>query len=204
LEEVEGLDIAEVLKSLSNYRSAVRSAVRGLWAGNMSYDQFVYSMIRAIDSQYPMAWQEGARSVGILPDEMSPEERARLNEEMFSEYRFIDRFARAIIAGNKENGGHLTPLFGRAERWVAGYNRIVNIAVTYARSDPKLKWKIDAPKESCSSCVRLANRVKRASYWRAKGVYPKSWDKLHCRGGCKCSLVPTNEPASKGPLPNLP
>lgn len=196
--EVEGIDFGEVIKSINNYRSAIRSAVRGLWTGNISYDQFVYTMIRAIDSQFPLAWQEGARSVGILPGEMTPEELQRLNEEMFSEYRFIDRFARAIIAGNKESGGNLSPLFARAERWVQGYNRLMNIAITYSRSDPKLKWRMGATREHCVDCLNYNGRVYRASTWRRYNIVPRSWS-LSCHGvHCLCTLEVTSERCTPG------
>lgn len=193
-----------MLKSYDAYRSAIRSNVRALWNGMWTYLEFWDGMATAIRVQFPMAWREGMGMAGMEPSEMTAEEQVRLNQEINRETGYITRFADAIERGSKANDGKLDPLFRRADLWTAAYNRIRDLAMTYAKNDPKLEWQIDAPKESCSSCKKLNGKVKRASVWKAAGVYPRAYDKLVCRAGCKCGLVPTTKRATPGPLPALP
>lgn len=192
------------IKSFSAYRSALRSNVRALWNGTWNWLEFFEGMSDAIRVQYPFAWREGMKLAGMEPEAMTDDETARLNLEIHRETRYIGRFGDAIEKGSKANKGKLEPLMRRADLWAAGYNRVRDLAMTYAKNDPKLKWQIDAPKESCPSCKKLNGKIKRASFWQAKGIYPRCFECLICKGGCKCSFVPTTEPLSRGPLPNLP
>jgi hypothetical protein len=192
-----------VLKNLNGYRINIRAAVRSLWNGNIDYFQFFSQMERAITRGFNQAWAEGAATQGIRPDEYTDKERERLRQEIIQESGFITRFADAIELNSKRNDGKLAPLLIRAELWVEAYNRIVNLGLAYAAKDQKLRWTLH-PAEHCKSCTRLNGKVKRASYWIEHDVFPKNWNKLACRGGCHCSLEPTSDPLSKGPLPSLP
>jgi len=176
----------------------IRSSVRALWLGVWDYFSFVDAMMLAIERGYTQAWHEGAKVYGINPEDMTQEEHIRLTEEVMKETSFINGFAQAIIGNNKFVGGKLEPLFFRAEMWVQGYTRIMNIAKALAAKDQKLQWSLH-PAEHCSSCRSLNGKVKRASYWVAH-VTPKSWS-LQCRSGCKCTLEPTDKPITRGPLP---
>jgi hypothetical protein len=108
-----------------------------------------------------------------------------------------------IERNSRARKGKLRVVMQRIEVWAKAYNRIVQIAKTYAGKDKKQKWTMH-PAEHCQSCLKLSGKVKRASYWRDHDVYPKHWDKLECRNGCQCTLEDTDEPMSKGPLPSLP
>jgi hypothetical protein len=192
------------VKSFSGYRLSIRAAVRAFWGGVWNWFEFHEEMNQAIRRYFVQAWHEGMRSVGMEPFAMTTPERVRLDSEITKEIGYIAAFADAIERNSQANGGKLGPLMSRADRWAASYSRIVNLAMTYAQDDPLLEWKIDFPKESCNSCRKLNGKKKRSSYWREKGVYPKCWECLICKGGCKCSFVPATGRATPGPLPSLP
>jgi hypothetical protein len=91
----------------------------------------------------------------------------------------------------------------RIPMWVNRYTEVVNTAKTMAGADRKLKWVL-GPTEHCSSCLKLAGKVKRGSFWQASGIQPQS-SSLACGGfNCKCSLQPTTDRASAGRLPSIP
>jgi hypothetical protein len=181
----------------------LRENARGLWGGTMDFFDFYQSMMLTITRGFNQAWEEGMQKFGMSLSDQTPEERSRLMQEIQHETAYIEGVADFIAVNSKANGGKLATCMQRIELWVAAYTRIVQLATAMAGKDKPLKWTIDAPKESCNSCLRLNGKVKRASYWYAH-VTPKSWDLLECDGGCKCSLEPTTDPLSKGPLPHLP
>jgi hypothetical protein len=198
------VDFSMVLKTIESYRLNIRNAVRGLWSGQVDYLWFYEQMQSAITQGFRQAWTEGLSMAGILPDEASEAERAMLSQQTIQERVYIDGLANYIEEHSKANKGKLTPLYHRAEMWVNGYTRVMTLAHVMASGDRKQRWTRHASKESCPSCVKLDGQVRRASFWFSHGVYPKAWDKLVCRGGCKCTLDDTNEPSSRGRLPNLP
>lgn len=192
-----------LLKTIESYRLNLRNAVRGLWNGEMDYLLFYEQMQLSIDRGFTQAWTEGLAMAGIKPDEASDMELQTLRREIVNERIYIDGFANYIEANSKERSGKLEPLYQRAEFWINGYTRVLNLAYVMASGDKKLKWQLN-PAEHCSSCKKLSGKIKRSSYWSKHGVYPKAWDKLNCRQKCQCSLVETSEPLSRGPLPGLP
>jgi hypothetical protein len=186
-------------KDIKSYAANLRAMGRGLWMGAYDYFQFYDGMMRTIERGFNQAWNEGLKSVGMLPSETTDAERSRLKVEIFNETQYIDGLAQFIEANAKNMGGKLGTVLTRIEGWKAAYDRIQQLAATYAKDDPKMEWVVDAPKESCPDCQRLKGLVKRASYWR-EHVIPKDW-KLSCKSGCLCELQQTDKPLSRGPLP---
>ncbi len=191
------------VKSFSAFRSAIRSSVRALWNGTWNWYEFWESMSDAIRVQYPLAWREGMRLAGMEPEAMTDEERARLALEINRDTRYIGGFGDAIERGSKANGGKLEPLLRRADLWAAGYNRIKELAMTYAANDPKYEWVMGPTREHCKDCLRLEGRVYRASRWKAADIAPRS-HRLSCRGyHCLCELVRTTKRGTPGPMPSI-
>lgn len=159
-----------------------------------------------MERRFLQAWNEGAKANGIQPDEMTEAEQRRLRMEINSELPFVYGFASDIAANSKAAGGKLTPLLTRAEMWCRRYASIQQLAEAMTGGDKKAAWTLgDA--EHCGSCLKLAGKVKRLSYWSEVGILPRqpAADYLECRGyNCACSLQPTEAPMSKGPLPRLP
>jgi hypothetical protein len=195
------------VKSTASYRRGIRAAVRGLWNGTFDREQFAEALFSAVDLGVTQAWNRGLRECGILPDEMSIGERLKLSELIGREAKWIDGYADAIEAGSKTNGGKLTPLFARAEIWIGRWEGVKSNARAMACADKKLMWILGAAEEHCSSCSRLAGKVKRASWWNNNGILPRVHDApyLACSGfRCTCELVPTDAPLSRGRMPGLP
>ena len=91
----------------------------------------------------------------------------------------------------------------RIPMWTNRYTEVMNTAKVMAGGDRKLKWVL-GPTEHCSSCMKLAGKVKRGSMWVASGIQPQSRS-LECGGyNCQCSLQPTTDRASPGRLPSIP
>ena len=190
----------------AQYRRAIRAAVRGLWNSEFDYFQFFDAMTTAIEHHVPQAFYSGARECGILPNELTEQEKAEIRRNIQYEKQWIDGFANAIEEGSKANGGLLRPLMARAEIWIGRYQGIRAQAMAMACKNRKLKWVLGEA-EHCRSCLKLAGKVKRASYWYENGILPRVHDAwyLECRGfRCQCSLEPTDEPATPGRFPSLP
>lgn len=202
-------DLIELASGEESYRNSLRSAVRGLWNGSFDYDMFVDAMIAAIRMFLPRAWYEGAESVGVKPADMSPEEKVALEQAVQAETNYIDGFAQSVEQ-NRETKGKLAPLFNRIELWMKRYNDLRNRAKIMAGGDQKLRWDLHPEKEHCRSCLKLSGQVRRASYWKRVDVRPQHPTKLECMisakgvSVCGCEFQPTDEPCSRGPLPNLP
>ena len=186
--------------SLAAYETDLRAIARGFWNGTFNDAQFQDLMFNAIDRGLTDAWQTGAKKVGIQPNEITPTEQVKLMTLIFTEYSHVPNLSDFITKHSQVNEGKLRTVFNRIKLWVNRWRDVVNQAVLAARDDPKLKWVLgDA--EHCSTCLKLAGKVKRASFWKASGWEPQS-RKLACRGyDCKCDLVPTTDPLSRGPLP---
>ncbi len=106
--------------------------------------------------------------------------------------------------GKQEVDTTLRAASSRLPMWINRYRDVVNTAKLMAGEDVKLVWRIGPTKEHCRSCSRLNGKVKRKSQWIASGIRPQS-PQLECHGfNCLCTLNPTSEPASRGPLPRIP
>lgn len=194
---------------LSDYRLGIRAAVRGLWSGQSSLFDFAEAMNSTISRRLKQAWLEGASKVGVSEGDLTEDELDKIDDVINQEIEYAFLFGKDIEANNKASGGLLEPLLARAERWLNRYNEMVNLGMLSARDDPKFQWVVTA-KESCKSCLKLRDKVKRKSQWDAVGVSPQSKDKLECMidaNGvpvCRCYFEVTNEPLSIGSLPSLP
>lgn len=205
--DVQIVTLAEQDKAEANYRSAIRSMVRGLWAGVIDIDQAFDVGETAIRFGLTQAWNAGLKSVGDLPSEQSPQQRIELQQMINAELSRLFPFLLDIEANSKANGGKLGPLFTRAEMWILRATDAENRARTSALSDPRLAWRLGATEIHCHSCNALNGKIKKASYWQRLNIRPQSPPNpmLECGGfNCLCIFEPTTEPQSRGPLPSLP
>lgn len=187
------------------YRKSLRDSVRGLHKGVIDYDQFWESMSLAIRRMLTRAYQEAGKECGIVPADFSPEERMELENAIVGELQHVSKFAANIIEDRKA-GGKLKPQLASVDRWVNRYTDVQSRARIMMCGDGKLVWALGDTTEHCKSCLRLANKVKRASYWRRLGIHPQRPPNpnLECEGWGQCQLLPTDLPQSRGPLPKLP
>ena len=189
-------------KAYNEYSKAVRKAVRDLWRGDIDVYEFIYFMSDAMESGFEDAWIEGAEYLEVPPD-LNYENRDIIATEVAAKSTLLLGFGGTIIASSKDEGGKLAPLLKRAALWTAAYFLIREFAKTVLGEDIHLKWTLH-PAEHCRSCVKLDGIVKTATEWQEQDVYPRHWDKLDCRIGCKCTLDKTDEPVTEAPLPLLP
>lgn len=206
-ESVEGPEVVEEVeeKTLTFYEHSIRSHARRLWTGAMDEYEFVDSLTSIIITQYRKAWAEGMAQAGIGFEAINAEERAKLDElTNAATDRVID--LAIFILEQKEQGRVFADLSYRLRLWTRQYDTVRLQALVMAGQDIKLEWVLGASEKHCPSCMKLGGKVKRASVWAAAGVYPKSPPnpKLECEGWGDCTLVPTDKPCSRGPLPNLP
>lgn len=181
---------------------SIRTGVRGLWSGALSFDQAWDHLRLTIEVGIAGAWYEGALDVGITPMELTPDERLALRRFQFDQLGHVSRLLATVEEHSKANNGRLGPLLKRAEMWTNRYRDARNQARTMAGRNEKLMWML-GPTEHCVDCARLATKVKRASQWQRADLRPQSPD-LECGGWrCQCELRPTRAPMSRGPLPHL-
>ena len=188
-------------------RAGIRSAVRGLWNGTFDMARFLEAMRIVLEKRLRMAWYEGARECGILPDELTDAEKMRLESEIALQVSYLPPFAADIQAKSKAAGGKLGPHMQRAEGWTVRYGQFKAMGAASACGDKKLIWVLGATIKHCVSCLKLQGKVKRANYWYTRGILPgvPGASYLACHGyGCECRLPPTTDRASPGPLPGLP
>lgn len=192
-----------VYKALPPYKLSLRANARALWSGEWDEFDFYVQMLTTIRRGLTVGFNEGLALCGIRPDEISDIERLELEKQIVNENSRLDGLTDFIVKNSRANGGKLATVYNRIDQWVDAYTRVKNLAKVLACGDQKLEWTLH-PAEHCSSCKKLSGKVKRASFWRKNNIYPKSWDKLNCRRGCKCTLEPTDKPLTPGPLPVLP
>lgn len=189
---------------IADYSRSIRAAVRGLWSGDLSYNDFLDAIDLAVRTGLTRAWYEGAAECGIIaPQELTIGEIGDLNRYINIQMGFVFAFANDINASSKANKGKLTPLMERAKMWTNRYNEARNYAKQLACADQKLEW-IFGDTKHCSSCLKLNGRVYRASIWAKYDVRPQH-PSLECRGfHCACIFQKTNKPATRGRPPSLP
>ena len=190
-------------KSIDLYARRLRGLARGLWNGSISRSSFEDSVRRALRREFNNAWTEGARTQGIEPSERTTAEQSKLDAMIIEQSGFISGFADFVQAHLKVDGFKMAEAQSRVPMWTNRYNDVMNTAKTMAGADRKLKWAL-GPTEHCSSCLKLAGKVKRGSFWISSGIQPQSRG-LACGGwNCQCSLNPTTDRASAGRLPSIP
>ena len=188
------------------FKRGIRGNVKGLWSGKWDADAFIAGMRATIEFGLKAAWLTGMAQWGMGLEDMTPTEIATLNSKIIQNIVYVPNLARDIEAGSKAKGGRLAPLIKRTEVWGNRFDEVVGLASSMAARDNPQRWTLGVA-EHCPSCLKLAGRVKRASYWISKGILPMvpGADYLMCKGyRCQCRLVTTTEPLSRGPLPRLP
>ncbi len=136
--------------SEANYRKQVRAAVRGLWTGAFTFEDFDEIMKGTIRRGMTQAWIEGARTCGITFDDLSDNESLALSKIISEQFDYINGFRDFIDSNSKVNKGKLNQGLKRAELWINRYGEAKNQAMVMACADKKLKWQINAKcKEHC-------------------------------------------------------
>jgi hypothetical protein len=162
------------------------------------------------------ALQESLRELDELRRERS--ERERIFNLILAQAIYIAPLAVFILARKRASDEDreaqnlpprqtpTTEINARIELWLGAYDGTHEEAKVLASGDQKLKWTLGVA-EHCTSCIRLHGKVKRAWWWAESGILPaqNGAEYLECKGyQCKCKLVPTNDPETRGRMPVLP
>jgi len=167
----------ELAAGQAQYGKTLRGIVSQLWRGGLDLQQAFVLFESTVNLSLTSAWHSAARSVGILPSELSPEERTMLIRIIADEIVRIIPFLLDVETGNRASGGKLGPFLARANMWALRYADVWSLALTMARNDPKLTWLINITrivKRNCPSCLRMNGKTKRASFFRRKGIRPQN------------------------------
>jgi hypothetical protein len=184
--------------SIAQYRSALRSAARGLWGGVFDYAWFADAMMVAIDQGMMRAFVEGTEACGIKKAEWTFEERMAQRRAMFEQYMHIGSLGEFIQQNTKATGGKWGAVANRVEVWVQRYNEVKERAQSMACADYPAIWNFGKTEKHCDDCAYAAGRVYRLSTWDRYGYIPGS-SALACGGWrCDCSREQTKERVTPG------
>ncbi len=193
----------EFLKSIEQYDRQLWEYTLALFRGGDS-GAFIDKFTAATSNQLTRAFNEGARSVGVEPEDMTEEDLAYLKEIIDSEYEHILDLGTAIEASRELELSAFRQAFrSRIDLWVARYTDVINRAKTYFGGMTRLEWKLGETEQHCDTCAALNGIVAWAKEWEQAGVHPQSPPNeiLQCGGWkCDCSLNVTDKRRSPGAL----
>lgn len=186
-------------KTISQYGRQLWTACLNFFRGDTDAFDFVDDFHSAIDTQLHKAWNEGGRSVGVEPEDMTDEDTMQVDSIISSEDDHVLDLAQAIedAVNEKISLDDFRQQFKpRVDLWVNRYNETVNAAVIYFGNKKKLEWVLGQTEEHCDSCASLAGIVAYGYEWEQSGIKPQNPPNsmLDCGGWkCDCSLSPTTK-----------
>ena len=196
----------EALKNANTYGRQLWKYCLDLYRtgdGGAFLDQF----IEAIKNQMTRAWNDGAREVGVEPEEMTDIDLNELKAIIDSEYDHVIDLGEAIIASRGGTLAEFRQQFrNRVDLWVNRYDDAANRAKVYFGGRQRLIWVLGETEEHCATCAALAGIVAFAYEWEQSGIRPQSPPNpvLECEGWhCDCELKPTDKRRSPDALGKL-
>lgn len=202
------LDAELAEKTQAHYNRQMWLYSLALYRNEIDAFGFISDMTEAIEDQLNRAWNEGAREVGIDPQDYEPEDLAMIDGIIKKEYEFIlglgsDIEAAKEVLDMKEFSARFK---GRVEMWAMRYKDVVNQAKLHFAKRQKLKWKLGATEQHCSTCAALNGIVAYAREWEEVGIRPQNPPNsaLECGGWhCDCSLELTKERRTRNALDKI-
>jgi hypothetical protein len=196
----------DILKSIGTYDRQLWKYCLDLYRTGDG-GEFLDRFIVAIKNQMTRAWNEGAREVGVEPEEMTDIDLNELKAIIDSEYDHVIDLGDAIQRARSGTLDEFRQQFRpRVDLWVARYNDAANRAKVYFGGRQRLVWTLGATEEHCETCAALNGIVAFASEWEQSGIRPQSPPNaiLSCGGWqCGCSLMPTDKRRSPDALGRL-
>lgn len=196
----------EVLKSIETYDRQLWKYCLDLYRTGDG-GEFLDRFIVAIKNQMTRAWNEGAREVGVEPEEMTDIDLNELKAIIDSEYDHVIDLGDAI---QRARSGTLEEFRQEFRRriglWVNRYTDVIGRARVYFGGKTRLKWTLGKTEEHCETCAALNGIVAFADEWEQSGIRPQSPPNaiLSCGGWqCGCSLEITDQRRSPDALGRL-
>jgi hypothetical protein len=164
---------------------------------------FLDSATEIIFHGFSSAWYQGAKSVGIQPDELTDAEKQAMQVAIYQQLIYLPGFADYVYHNSRLMNDSLPAVLNRMSMWIIRWNQFVNQGRMMARLDQKLKWVRGPTSDSCDDCKRLDGRVYRASTWLKYDIRPQS-HRLKCKGfKCLCGLYATTDRCNPGRPPGI-
>lgn len=193
---VRGLIARLAIKTLEQYRARLWAACVRLFNGGRDA-AFEASFIRSIDQQLTKAWDEGAESIGVEPDEYTDADITIRDAIINNETEFINGLMNDIQTA-KDSGmarEDFDKQFGsRADLWANRWTETVNRARMQMGSKQRFTWRLGSTEEHCDTCSRLNGITAFGYEWDEARIQPQAPPNsaLTCSGWrCDCSLEPT-------------
>lgn len=202
-----GLQWWEVLKTQAFYERVMREQIRLFYAGNTDVFGFLDRMFTLIDDQFKRAFNEGLRSVGFDPKNMTDEMAIELDLRIQQELGHMLDFAQELEqARNLEQP--VTPFYARIPLWAIRYSEIVDFGALMGGTRNDLyMWVLGHTEKHCTTCATLSGVVASKGDWLASGLRPQNAPnpRLQCGGWhCDCRLEPvTDVDPTPGGIPNV-
>lgn len=193
------------IKTQEMFDRQLRSNSIDLFKGDIGLTEWLDAFSAAIENQLTKAWNEGADEVGVLPEDMTPEDMAILGGIINEEYNFMYQLGDEIeflsrqtreLPENEALDQFRSEFDSRLSIWGNRYADVVNQAKLHFGGKTKLVWRMGATEKHCDSCLQLNGIVAYADEWEASGIRPQSPPNgaLECGGwNCSCELVTTDE-----------
>ena len=194
--------LTAAIKTQSGYRNMMWRAVYDFYNYKLDEFAFISTMIDLIAGQLRRAYNEGLRSVGIEPRDMTGEMKAELAVIITSEEDYVLDFAQAILDNRDKDPRPPSTIFKpRIDVWANRYQDVVNRAALTGGevANVLLKWKRGATETGCATCTALDGIVATAKQWADSEYRPQRPpnDHLECGGWlCDCDCLPTDDDAT--------
>jgi hypothetical protein len=166
-----------------DYKQALRRAVQAFWNGTIERGQFVSQFRDSVELGLGRAWREGIAMFGFSVDDLTGQEFTELETDVVRTFPSVQVMAERVIA-NKAANGNLGPLTGFVnQQWGNRYEQFKIKGRAVAGKDRKAMWVLGIA-EHCRSCLKLAGKVRRWSWWIERGILPRvpGADYLECAG----------------------
>lgn len=186
--------LAAATKTEAHYSRVLNKLVTDLYSGDITESDFVNSQADLIAQQLRRAFNEGMRSNGLDPKEITPEWEQAYQDIVTAEYDYVDRFAADIAQARRDNKP-IDQFRYRASLWAGRYTDVANQAkIITGEDNQNYVWRYGDTVDHCDTCAEQADKVRTAAEWRAlrdEGIYPQSRE-LECHGyNCQCKIEKT-------------
>jgi len=171
-------------KSEGNFGITLRKTATRLWRGQATKAEFIDAFWFGVERGLWRAALEGIGSLGFAEDELSPTESAKLVSIIDAMRAFVPLLADWIEENSQANGGQFVAVTNRVtQNWVNRYQQVYQQAQALVGRDLKAMWWLGIA-EHCRSCLKLAGKIRRWSWWNERGILPRvpGAEYLECRG----------------------
>lgn len=189
------------IKAYDDTRAAfVKEMLRIIGAGQqeeVTRRKFAGEMRSALRRYGLMAFRDGMNTVDYDPESLSPDELLTFRAWQEEQSGYVAGLGAEVF----KQGITEAEVALRANLWAnVSLQAIYYEGVAAGKGEQMMVWKLGDSEESCDDCPRLDGNVRPMKYWLKIKLFPGS-GRTECKLGCKCSLKPTDLPATKNPLP---